>query len=225
MHAPSSHNPLLYAPDAIVAHSALKRGFDIFFSFFAILFALPLFSLLYILIKSTSKGPLLYSSMRIGRQGKLFKFWKLRSMHCDADERLEAILSNRPDLKEEWQTYFKLKNDPRLTPIGKFLRSSSLDELPQFWNVLKGDLSIVGPRPYLPREAGVIVGILGKQAEQLFSVRPGLTGLWQTAGRNELTFEERVRLEATYAQNRSFLRDLKLIGKTFPILFLRKGAF
>ena len=225
MHAPSSNHPLLYTPETLIDHNILKRGFDIVFSLFALVCSLPLFILLYILIKSTSKGPIFYSSTRIGRQGKLFKFWKLRSMHCDAEERLEIILNTRPDLKQEWQTYFKLKNDPRLTPIGKFLRSFSLDELPQFWNVLKGDLSIVGPRPYLTREAEVIIEILGKKSELLFSVRPGLTGLWQTSGRNDLTFEERVKLEVTYAQNRSFLSDLKLIGKTLPILFLRKGAF
>ncbi|MEN9344420.1 MAG: hypothetical protein RLZZ453_1207 [Chlamydiota bacterium] len=146
-------------------------------------------------------------------------------MYCDADERLDSMLQTNSALKEEWQIYFKLKNDPRLTPIGQFLRSTSLDEIPQFWNVLKGDLSIVGPRPYLPREANTILKILGHNACKLFSVRPGLTGLWQIAGRNRLTFEERVKLEATYVDKRSFLFDMKLIIKTIPILLSCKGAF
>ena len=120
---------------------------------------------------------------------------------------------------------FQTENDPRLTRIGSFLRKTSLDEFPQFWNVLIGDLSIVGPRPYLPREANTIYKIVGGDMEKIFSVRPGLTGIWQTAGRSHLTFEERVKLEVNYVDQRSFLFDLSLIAKTIPILFFPKGAF
>ncbi len=210
--------------EQIIVHNALKRGFDILFSLIALILGLPLFAAIALLVKFSSPGPIFYCSLRIGRKGKLFKFWKFRSMHRDADQRLEVMLSSSPKLRKEWKKYFKLKNDPRLTPIGSFLRKTSLDELPQFWNVLIGDLSIVGPRPYLPREAEVIRNILGPKMEQLFSMRPGLTGIWQTAGRSDLTFEERVKLEVSYVDERSFLFDLRLIVKTIPAMVLRKGA-
>ncbi len=211
--------------ERIIVHNGLKRGFDILFSLAALLFGIPLFACIALLVKLSSPGPVFYCSLRIGRRGRLFKFWKFRSMHRDADQRLEVILNSDPKLKKEWKKYFKLQNDPRLTRIGSFLRKSSFDELPQFWNVLFGDLSIVGPRPYLPREADTIRKILGHDIEKMFSVRPGLTGIWQTAGRSTLTFQERVKLEVSYVEKRSFLFDLKLIVKTIPILLFRKGAF
>ncbi len=211
--------------EQIIIHNWLKRSFDILFSTCALILLSPVFVIISLLVKLSSPGPVFYCCLRIGRKGRLFKFWKFRSMHKDADQRLEVMLQSDPKLKQEWQKYFKLRNDPRLTRIGNFLRSTSLDELPQFWNVLLGDLSIVGPRPYLPREADPIREILGSRMEKMFSVRPGLTGLWQTAGRNFLTFRQRVELEVKYADVRSFLVDLKLIAKTIPILFFRKGAF
>jgi exopolysaccharide production protein ExoY len=211
--------------EQIIVHNWLKRSFDILFSLAALALCLPLFAVIALLVKLSSPGPVFYCSLRIGRKGRLFKFWKFRSMHRDADQRLEVMLSGDPAMRREWQKYFKLKNDPRLTRIGSFLRKTSLDELPQFLNVLMGDLSIVGPRPYLPREAEVIRKILRSDMEKMFSVRPGLTGIWQTAGRNFLTFEERVRLEVSYVDKRSFLFDLRLIAKTIPILIFRKGAF
>jgi len=216
---------LLEIDEKIVVHDKLKRGFDILFSLCALCACLPLFVIFYCLIKFSSPGPVFYCSLRIGRKGRLFKFWKLRSMYHDADARLESVLNSNLEFRREWQQYFKLKQDPRLTPLGRFLRSTSLDELPQFWNVLIGDLSITGPRPYLPREINRIYQILGKDAEKLFSVRPGLTGIWQTSGRNDLTFNQRVRLEVSYADKRCFTLDLRLIAKTVPILLFRKGAF
>jgi exopolysaccharide production protein ExoY len=211
--------------ERVIVHNWLKRSFDILFSLAALTIWLPFFALIALLVKLSSPGPIFYCSLRIGRKGRLFKFWKFRSMHRDADQRLEIMLNSDPQLRQEWQKYFKLKNDPRLTRIGSFLRKTSLDEFPQFWNVLIGDLSIVGPRPYLPREANVIHKILGGDMEKIFSVRPGLTGIWQTTGRNFLTFEERVKLEVNYVDRRSFLFDLRLIIKTIPILFFSKGAF
>ncbi len=211
--------------ERMIVHNALKRGFDLFFSLAALILGLPLFAVIALLVKLSSSGPVFYCSLRIGRKGRLFKFWKFRSMHRDADQRLEIMLSTSPSFKKEWLTYFKLKNDPRLTRIGNFLRKTSLDELPQFWNVLIGDLSIVGPRPYLPREIETIRKVLGHQMDKMFSMRPGLTGIWQTSGRSSLTFEERVKLEVCYVDKRSFLFDLHLIARTIPILILRKGAF
>ena len=141
---------------------------------------------------------------------------------CDnADERLQEILSSRPDLLLEWQKYSKLRNDPRVTAIGKLMRKTSLDELPQFWNVLRGDLSVVGPRPFMRRE----IRPYRSKKNKLLSVRPGITGIWQTSGRNLLTFEERLNLDETYLEKKSFLLDLKLIAKTFVMMFFPKGAF
>jgi exopolysaccharide production protein ExoY len=211
--------------EKVIVHNWLKRSFDILFSLVALIIGLPFFALIALLVKLSSPGPIFYCSLRIGRKGRLFKFWKFRSMHRDADQRLEVMLNSNPGLRQEWQKYFKLKNDPRLTRIGSFLRKTSLDEFPQFWNVLIGDLSIVGPRPYLPREIDAIFQVLGNDIEKIFSVRPGLTGIWQTAGRSDLTFEERVKLEVNYAKQRSFFFDLRLIAKTIPILFFPKGAF
>ena len=211
--------------EQLIVHDWIKGAFDILFSAIALILGLPFFIVIAILVKLSSPGPILYCSLRIGRKGRLFKFWKFRSMHRDADQRLEVMLNSDSALRKEWQKYFKLKNDPRLTRIGRFLRKTSLDELPQFWNVLMRDLSIVGPRPYLPREADVIRKILGKEMEKMFSVRSGLTGIWQTSGRSILTFEQRVRLDLSYIDQRSFMFDLRLIAKTVPILLFPKGAF
>jgi exopolysaccharide production protein ExoY len=215
----------LEVDEQLIVHNGLKRSFDILFSLLALVAGLPLFVVIAVLIKLSSPGPVLYCSLRIGRQGRLFKFWKFRSMHSDADQKLEIVLNSDPKLKKEWLKYFKLKNDPRLTRIGSFLRKTTLDELPQFWNVLVGDLSMVGPRAYLPREVDAIRKVLGQRTEKMFSVRPGLTGVWQTSGRSCLTFRERVELEVGYVDQRSFLFDFQLIVKTIPILLFRKGAY
>lgn len=202
-----------------------KRAFDILFSIFALIVGLPLFLIIALLVKISSPGPIFYCSLRIGRSGSLFKFWKFRSMYRDADEKLENLLSSNKHLRKEWSKYYKLKNDPRLTRIGKFLRKTSLDEIPQFWNVLVGDLSVVGPRPYLPREEETIRKIIGNQIQEMLSVRPGLTGIWQTSGRSFLSFERRVQLDLLYVKERSFFYDLRLILKTIPMLVFPKGAF
>ncbi len=210
--------------EQLIDHDWVKGAFDIIFSAAFLILGLPLFIVIALLVKLSSPGPIFYCSLRIGRKGQLFKFWKFRSMHRDADQRLEVMLSGDPSLRQEWQQYFKLKNDPRLTRIGRFLRKTSLDELPQFWNVLVRDLSVVGPRPYLPREAEAIRKVLGKDLELMFSVRPGLTGIWQTSGRSLLTFEQRIKLDLSYIHQRSFLLDLRLIAKTIPILLFPKGG-
>lgn len=178
-----SSDPALAAPLEIVPFKKRKRIFDILFSLAALLLGLPFFIAIAFLIKLSSKGPIFYCSLRLGHKGQLFKFWKFRSMHCDADSRLQHLLKHQPKLNREWKKFFKLKNDPRLTYLGRLIRKTSLDELPQFWNVLKGDLSIVGPRPYLPREEKRIKELIGSNIDVLFSVKPGLTGIWQTSGR------------------------------------------
>ncbi len=202
-----------------------KRTFDIVFSGCVLVFGLPLFLIIALLVKCTSKGPIFYCSMRLGQDGNLFNFWKFRTMYTNSDLKLKQLLEDNPLLREEWKKYFKLKNDPRLTKIGKFLRKTSLDEFPQFWNVLKGDLSIVGPRPYLPNETQEIKKFIGEKITHLLSVKPGLTGIWQTSGRSYLTFEERVHLDLNYVKKRTFFFDLCLILKTIPMILFPRGAF
>ncbi len=204
-----------------------KRLLDIGVSSAILIIGMPFFIVLATLIKLTSPGPIFYSSLRIGQEGRLFRCWKFRSMFKDAEERLQPLLQKHPEYQAEWSTYFKLKNDPRLTYIGKLLRQTSIDELPQLWNVLWGHLSLVGPRPFLPNELSEVKRVLVEEAPAhlLFSVRPGLTGLWQVSGRNYLTFSDRIRLDLEYIHQRTFLFDLKIIGKTIPMLLWPKGAF
>lgn len=199
-----------------------KRLFDICFSALVLILFFPLYTAIAIVIKLSSPGPVFYDSQRVGREGKIIKCWKFRTMCVNAEEILYKLLESSPHLQEEWRQFSKLKNDPRITKIGRFLRKTSLDELPQFWNVLKGDLSVVGPRPYLVDE---IHEYVGRSKEKILSVRPGITGMWQTSGRNLLTFMERVKIEETYAEKQSFLLDLWIICKTIPIILLSKGAF
>lgn len=206
-----------------------KRIFDILFSSLFLLIGSPIYILLMVFVKCTSPGPIFYKGLRMGQNGKLIGCWKFRTMCVDAEEKLHLILQSDPKLNEEWKKYFKLKNDPRLTPIGKFLRKSSLDELPQMWNVLKGDLSVVGPRPIAienPEKAyEEISHHFGDKTAKILSVKPGLTCIWQTCGRNLLTFEQRILLEEQYVDKQSFLLDLQIILKTIPILLFPKGAF
>lgn len=206
-----------------------KTIFDFLFSSLFLILGLPVYLLIMILVKCTSPGPIFYKGLRMGRHGKLFECWKFRTMCVNADEKLHYILQLDPQLNEEWKKYFKLKNDPRLTPIGKFLRTLSLDELPQMWNVLKGDLSIVGPRPIAienPENAQEeIRKHFGDKTDKILSVKPGLTCIWQTRGRNLLTFEERILLEEQYVDSQSFIFDLQIILKTIPVILFPRGAF
>lgn len=199
-----------------------KRLFDILFSFFAIIFCLPFFLIIAIAIRFSSKGPIFYKSKRIGKNFKTIYCLKFRTMHTYADQILYDLLEKHPSLKHEWITFQKLKNDPRIHSFGKFLRKTSLDELPQFINVLKGDLSLVGPRPF---DNFQVKKYLGTKAAKFLSVKPGLTGLWQVSGRSLMTMQERLVLEELYIDNRSFLFDLKLVIKTLPVFFFPKGAF
>jgi undecaprenyl-phosphate galactose phosphotransferase len=144
-------------------------------------------------------------------------------MYRDADNRLKELLIFNPGIRKEWESSYKLKNDPRITPVGAFLRKTSLDELPQFWNVLKGDLSIVGPRPVVKAEMEQHLGI---KAYKILSIRPGLTGLWQVSGRSDIQcYEKRIELDEYYVDNRTIGLDLKLIAKTIPVMLFSKGAY
>ncbi len=203
-------------------YTILKRSFDLIFSIGCLVAFSPLFLCIALLIKLSSKGPVFYTSSRIGLSHKPISCLKFRTMYMDAEARLSLLLHQNPHLKKEWMQYQKLKNDPRILPIGKFLRKTSLDELPQFFNVLLGDLSIVGPRPFYEHQ---VKEYLGNKAEKFLSVKPGITGLWQVSGRNLLTFTERLILEESYIDNASLLKDLKIILKTLPAILSSKGAY
>lgn len=209
--------------DYKIKHIPVKRCFDILFSLFALSVGSPVFLLIAALIFITSPGKVIYSQERIGRGGKPFRCFKFRSMHSNADHRLKELLDSHPELKEEWKKSFKLKNDPRITSFGLFLRKTSLDELPQFWNVLKGDLSVVGPRPVVKEE---IEKFYCMKAYKILSIRPGLTGPWQVSGRSDIdSYQTRIQLDEFYVENQSLLMDLKLIGKTIPAMLSSKGAY
>lgn len=208
--------------DFPIKHNAVKRAFDIFFSILILILTAPLMAFIAMAVRISSRGKIVYAHERIGRGGKPFRCYKFRTMYPNADERLRDILNNSPELKKEWDQTHKLKNDPRVTPIGKFLRKTSLDEFPQFWNVLKGDLSVVGPRPVVQYEVERHLGI---KAAKLLSIRPGLTGLWQVSGRNDLSYATRIKMDEQYVDTQSMLLDLKIIGKTIPSMFISKGAY
>jgi exopolysaccharide biosynthesis polyprenyl glycosylphosphotransferase len=200
-----------------VPYAFWKRVLDVIGSLVIILALLPVLLVIAILVKLTSPGPIIYKQQRVGRGGRLFTFYKFRSMYRDADRRLQEVL----DKNEKSGPIFKMKNDPRVTPVGRFLRKYSLDELPQLFNVLKGDMSLVGPRPPLPRE----VEQYNDRALQRLSVLPGITCLWQICGRSDTTFEEWLELDALYVENMSFWLDLKILMKT-PLSVIRgQGAY
>jgi len=208
----------------------MKKIFDFLFSLIIVVLLSPIFLLIGIVIKLSSKGPVLYRSRRVGVGGRLFDCLKFRTMYVDADDKLKAILNIDPESRREWKQFLKLKCDPRITPFGKLLRKTSLDEMPQFFNVLFGDISVVGPRPFaiMGNEANFMSelrGYLGDRVEKILSIKPGITGLWQTSGRNELSLADRVRLDEVYVDSRSFLGDLVLIAKTVPAVLTARGAY
>ena len=201
----------------------LKRGGDIVFSLLVLILGSPLFLLLAVLVKLSSRGSVFYRQRRIGRGYKGFGCLKVRTMRRDADRVLATMLEADPKLRAEFERDHKLKRDPRITPLGKFLRRSSLDELPQFINVLRGEMSVVGPRPIVWDE----LRRYGRNMDEVLSVRPGLTGLWQVSGRNNLTYRTRVCLDLTYVRNRSFWLDLGIVLRTIGVVLLPmdRGAY
>lgn len=199
----------------------LKRGCDLFFALFLLPFIVPVLLILMAWVKLDSKGPAIFESERIGKDGVKFKCFKLRTMCLGADKKLDDILENQAELKSEFNKFRKLKNDPRVTRVGRFLRSFSLDELPQLFNVLKGDMSFVGPRPAIEDE----IPQYGHLFKDYKSLVPGITGMWQVSGRNNISFDERVKLDALYGKNLNILLDLKIVAKTLPVALKRSGAY
>lgn len=200
----------------------LKRFFDYSVSILLLPVIMPLIILFSIIIKLTSPGPVIFSQERIGKNGKTFRCYKFRTMHLDADRRLKELLENDPKAREEWQKTWKLKNDPRITPFGKFLRKTSLDEIPQIFNVLKREMSLIGPRPVVREE---LERFYKENSTFYCMIPPGITGLWQVSGRSNTTYEERVSLDCWYVRNWSLWLDLVILLKTIKIVFKREGAY
>ncbi|MCL4112903.1 UNVERIFIED_CONTAM: hypothetical protein GTU68_004448 [Idotea baltica] len=199
----------------------MKRAFDAVVSGLGLIVLAPLFLLITVFVRCTSKGAVIYGHKRIGIGGAHFKAWKFRTMVSGADAVLEKYLRDHPEQKDEWQKTQKLKNDPRITSIGHFLRASSLDELPQLWNVLKGEMSLVGPRPIVDNEVEKYADVF----RSYLRVKPGITGLWQISGRNDTTYEQRVSFDNYYVSNWSLWMDIYILGRTLKTVLLREGAY
>lgn len=197
-------------------YEVIKRVIDVVCSFVGVLVLSPLFIIIAIIIKFTSKGPVFFSQKRVGRDGKEFKMYKFRSMVVNAEELKEKLVAQN----EMSGPMFKMKDDPRVTKVGKFIRKTSIDELPQLFNVLKGDMSLVGPRPSLPKEVAQFEDWMYRRLE----VKPGLTCYWQVSGRNNIDFEDWMKLDIKYVDERSTWIDIRLIFKTVGVLFGDKNA-
>lgn len=196
-----------------------KRSFDLALALLIIPLVLPTIAFLWLLTRIQG-GPGLYGHTRIGRNGRPFTCWKIRTMQPDADARLAAHLAADTAAAAEWASDHKLRHDPRITPLGRILRMTSLDELPQLWNVLAGQMSFVGPRPVTAAE----IDRYGSQVRFYLTCRPGLTGLWQVSGRNEVRYEDRIAMDRAYAEKISFGSDLTLILRTIPVVLRRTGS-
>lgn len=201
------------------AYLLTKRIFDILVSGFCLIILLPIFLLIIILIKVDSKGKAIFKQRRIGKDEKDIYIYKFRSMVENAEDVLEQLMKDNEEIRNEYQTNKKLKNDPRITKVGNILRKTSLDELPQLLNILKGDMTLVGPRPYLHREIEDML-----YYNNIIKMTPGLTGLWQVSGRSDISFKNRCKLDNEYYKTRSLKTDIMIIFKTVKVVVLRKGA-
>jgi len=196
----------------------LKRFLDFLLAFLAILLLSPVFIITAILIVIEDPGPITYSQPRVGKDGKLFNFYKFRSMIVGADKMKDELLDSN---ESKDGVIFKMKDDPRITKVGKFIRKYSIDELPQLINVLKGEMSMVGPRPPVPRE----VNLYTLEDRKRLHIKPGITCIWQVAGRSEIPFKEQVELDKRYIRSQSFWEDLKILLLTIPAVLTGKGAY
>jgi lipopolysaccharide/colanic/teichoic acid biosynthesis glycosyltransferase len=206
--------------DRISFFPIAKRALDLFGAAFGLVLLAPFFLIVAMMVRADG-GPAFFAHQRVGRGGKLFGCLKFRSMVVDSQARLEALLANDPAARAEWDATRKLKNDPRITRIGRFLRSTSLDELPQLINVLRGEMSLVGPRPVQEAE---IDRYYGASAAHYMAVRPGITGLWQVSGRSETSYESRVALDVSYVSRPSLLADIAILLRTPLAVVSRRGA-
>lgn len=209
-------NNLMHLKNIVV-----KRIFDILFSLLGMIIVIPICVALAIYIYIDDPGPIFYSKPRIGKGNKEFICYKFRSMYVNGDEILKKYLEENPAARAEWDEFAKLKDDPRVTPAGKFMRKTSLDELPQIFNVILGNMSLVGPRPYLPREREA----MGDYLSIISMTQPGITGLWQISGRSEISFARRLQMDSWYVHNWSVWMDFAYLLKTVVVVLKRKGAY
>ena len=197
-----------------------KSVLDLVLSFVAFICFLPFFAVIPILVKATSRGPVFYRAQRLGRGGRPIRVWKFRSMYADADKRLASLLDSNAALRAEFETNFKLSDDPRVTPLGRFLRKTSLDEIPQLFNVFSGEMALIGPRPIVEQETGYY----GKDYQVFSSVKPGITGLWQVSGRSDTDYVRRVALDTYYVLNWSPWLDIWILFRTIGAVLFMRGA-
>jgi Undecaprenyl-phosphate galactose phosphotransferase WbaP len=202
------------------AYAIVKRAVDVIGAALALIVLAPLFAAIAILIRRDSPGPVLFRQLRMGAGGRCFHVLKFRTMHVDAEQTLALLLGRDPDREKEYRAFHKLVDDPRVTRVGSWLRRFSLDELPQLFNVLRGEMSLVGPRAYIPREIRDMEGL----ERVVLRVRPGLTGLWQVSGRNALSFTARVEVDMHYVQNASPWLDTYILARTIPVALMGEGA-
>jgi lipopolysaccharide/colanic/teichoic acid biosynthesis glycosyltransferase len=206
-----------YTPRACIYRDVFKRAFDILFVVFSAILVLPVVLILAILVMMDGGSPF-YIQSRVGRDGKLFSMLKLRSMVRDADRKLADYLASNPEAAREWETTQKLRRDPRVTFVGSVIRRTSLDELPQFWNVLVGDMSVVGPRPMMPSQRELYPG------QAYYALRPGVTGLWQVGDRNNTSFASRAKYDAEYYRIVGFFSDMAIVLKTVRVMLRGTGV-
>lgn len=209
------------SPENLLRYRVMKRGLDLLLVVLCLPVLFLLIAAIAIAIRATSPGPIFFSHRRIRGHGRFFSMWKFRTMCVNSAEVLENFLAENPEARAEWRKTHKLKNDPRVTPVGEFLRRTSLDELPQIWNVLSGSMSLVGPRPIVAAE----VEKYGEFFADYCMVKPGVTGLWQVSGRSQLSYPERVQLDRRYAQNWSLSGDLKILVRTLSSVANQDGAY
>ncbi|MDP9038499.1 MAG: sugar transferase [Acidobacteriota bacterium] len=208
-------------PATLFQYRVIKRAVDLAAVVLALPVLLPLFFLLACIVRLTSPGPIFYSHRRIRQNGAFFSMWKFRTMCVNSAEVLEEYLSRHPEALQEWNRCHKLRHDPRITRVGNFLRRYSLDEVPQLWNVITGEMSLVGPRPIVAAEVDKYKEAFGAYCR----VKPGLTGLWQVSGRCTLSYDQRVALDRRYVQGWTLAGDLKILLRTLPSVITQDGAF
>jgi len=198
-----------------------KRIFDVLIASITLIVFLPLFAFVVLLLKLTDPGPVIFRHIRVGQGGRRFACFKFRSMVLDSDKVLKTLLESDPAARKEWDRTQKLANDPRITPLGKFLRQSSLDELPQLINVIRGDMSLVGPRPIVPSE----LTRYGDKLSLYLQARPGITGIWQVSGRNDCGYDRRIEMDANYVRNWRFSTDFVILLRTLGAVLARRGSY
>jgi Undecaprenyl-phosphate galactose phosphotransferase WbaP len=198
-----------------------KRIFDVLIASITLIVFLPLFAFVVLLLKLTDPGPVIFRHIRVGQGGRRFACFKFRSMVLDSDKVLKTLLESDPAARKEWDRTQKLANDPRITPVGKFLRQSSLDELPQLINVIRGDMSLVGPRPIVPSE----LTRYGDKLSLYLLARPGITGIWQVSGRNDCGYDRRIEMDANYVRNWRFSTDFVILLRTLGAVLAQRGSY